>query len=79
MLRDFIARIRMVAVAFVAAALSVAPLSSCGVKGPLKLPPAPAAEPASAPAVGVPAPDAQPAPSAESPAAPAPKTPETRP
>jgi predicted small lipoprotein YifL len=78
MLRDFIARSRIVAVALVAAALILVPLASCGVKGPLKLPPAPAA----APTAGVPAPEAQPAqtaPSAESPATPAPKPPETRP
>ena len=54
MLRDFIARIRNVAVAIVAvAAVGIAPLSACGVKGPLKLPPAPAtgARPADSPAV----------------------------
>ena len=70
MLRDFIARIREVAIAFVAAAICVAPLSSCGVKGPLKLPPAPAAA-ASA--------EAPSAPSAEPPATPATKPPEIRP
>jgi predicted small lipoprotein YifL len=73
MLRDFIARFRMVAAAFVAAAVSIAPLSSCGVTGPLKPPPKPA--PVSAPE----AQPAQTAPSTESPAAPAPKPPETRP
>jgi predicted small lipoprotein YifL len=72
MLRDFIARFRMVAAAFVAAAVSVAPLGACGVKGPLKLPP-PAA------AAGAPAPAAQPAASTESPAASPPKAQETRP
>jgi len=40
MLRDFTAGIRNVVIA---AALAIAPLSACGVKGPLKLPPAPAA------------------------------------
>jgi predicted small lipoprotein YifL len=74
MLRDFIARIREVAIAVVAAAMCAAPLSSCGVKGPLKLPPAPAAVPGAA----APAPDAQPAPSTAPSATPATKPPEVR-
>jgi len=74
MLRDFIGRIREVAVAVVAAAMCVAPLSSCGVKGPLKLPPAPAAVPSAA----APAPEAQPAPSPAPPATSATKPPEVR-
>ena len=73
MLRDFIARFRMVAAAFVAAAVGLAPLSACGVKGPLKPPPAPAAT------AGASAPGAQPAASTESPAASPPKAQETRP
>jgi predicted small lipoprotein YifL len=57
MLRDFIAKIRRVAIGLaVAAALGVAPLTACGVKGPLKLPPPPS------PAAGMP--------SSEPPAAP---------
>ena len=72
MLRQFIVRIRQIAVAFVAAAACVGLLSSCGVKGPLKLPPPPAS------GAGVPAPDAPPAPSAEPAAAP-PKPAEPRP
>ena len=75
MLRDFIARIRVVAVAFVAVAAGLALLASCGVKGPLKLPPAPA----SAPATGAPAPEAQPAQTGPSDDSSAPKPPETRP
>ena len=71
MLRDFIARFRMVAAAFAAAAVGLATLSACGVKGPLKLPPAPAAAATS--------PGAQPAASTESPAASPPKAQETRP
>jgi predicted small lipoprotein YifL len=75
MLRDFIARIRVVAVALVAAAAGFALLASCGVKGPLKLPPASA----STPAAGVPAPEAQPAQTVPSGDTSAPKPPETRP
>ncbi len=46
MLRDFKAEIRSVAIAAATlAALGIAPLSACGVKGPLKLPPQPAATP----------------------------------
>jgi hypothetical protein len=74
MLRDFITRIRSVATAFaVAAAIGVAPLSACGVKGPLKLPPPPlpaAVAPSSEPPV---------APAAPPPAAPAPQPPERKP
>jgi len=72
MLREFSARVRMIAAAFVAAAVSLAPLGACGVKGPLKPPPASAAAGASTPG-------AQPAASTESPAASPPKTPETQP
>jgi predicted small lipoprotein YifL len=72
MLRDFIARFRMVAAAF-AAAVGLATLFACGVKGPLKPPPAPAA------AAATTSPDSRPASSIESPAASPPKTQETRP
>jgi hypothetical protein len=74
MLRDFIARIRSVATAFaVAAAIGVAPLSACGVKGPLK--------PAPAPSAAAVAPPSEPpaAPAAPPPAAPAPQPPERKP
>ena len=77
MLRQFIARFRNVAVVSVAAtALGIAPLTACGVKGPLKLPPptpaatgAGASSPATPPAAAT----------TEPPAASAPKAPETKP
>jgi len=50
MLRDFPASLRALARAVVlaaAVAIGAAPLAACGVKGPLKPPPAPAAAPAS--------------------------------
>ena len=71
MLRDFIAPSRMVAAVFVAGAVCLAPLSACGVKGPLKPPPKADAS--------APAPGSQPAPSTEPSAAPPPKAQETRP
>lgn len=72
MLRDFIARIRNVGVVIVTiAALGIAPLSACGVKGPLKLPAAPAA--------GAPAADSQPKPAPETFTEPAPQPPSTAP
>lgn len=72
MLRDFIAGIRNVGVAIVTvAAVGIAPLSACGVKGPLKLPAAPAA--------GAPAADSQPKPAPETFTEPAPQPPSTAP
>jgi predicted small lipoprotein YifL len=71
MLRDFIARFRMVATALAAAAVGLATLSACGVKGPLKPPPAPGAATATSP-------DSRPASSIESPAAFPQNTPEPR-
>ena len=80
MLRDFNARIRQVAIAVVAAAVCIVPLSSCGVKGPLKLPPPPAAAGVAADAASAGASaDVQPAPATETPAVSAPKPPEARP
>ena len=78
MLRQFIARFRNFAVVSVAAAtLVIAPLTACGVKGPLKLPPPPT--PAAAGA-GVSSPEAPPAAATtEPPAASAPKPAETKP
>jgi len=70
MLREFSARIRRAAIGLaVAAAIGVAPLAACGVKGPLKLPPPPAAE-AGAPSSEPPAAPAE---------APAPPLPERKP
>ena len=77
MLRQFIARLRNVAVVSVTATtLGVAPLVACGVKGPLKLPPpAPAAVGA-----GAPSPEARPpAATTDPPAASTPKPAETKP
>ena len=79
MLRQFIARFRNVAVVSVAAAaLGIATLTACGVKGPLKLPPpTPAATGAGA---GESSPATPPAAATtEPPAASAPKAPETKP
>jgi predicted small lipoprotein YifL len=74
MLRDFTARIRRHAIALaVAAAIGVAPLTACGVKGALNLPPPPS------PAAGAPAAES-PAASTTSPsAAPAAQPPERKP
>jgi len=74
MLRDFIARIRGVAIGFaVAAAISVTPLSACGVKGPLKPAPTPPS------AAVVPSSEPPAAPAAAPTAAPAPQPPERKP
>jgi len=74
MLREFSARIRRAAIGLaVAAAIGVAPLSACGVKGPLKLPPPPL------PAAVVPSSEPPVAPAAPPPAAPAPQPPERKP
>jgi len=65
MLRDFIVRIRRVAIGFaVAAAIGGVPLSACGVKGPLRLPtpPSPAASAPSTDSTEAPTPTAAPAP-----------------
>ena len=49
MVRDFLVRIRLAAIGFaVAVAIGAAPLTACGVKGPLKLP-SPASTTAGAP------------------------------
>jgi|KBSSwiStaDraftv2_1062776.scaffolds.fasta_scaffold82350_5 predicted small lipoprotein YifL len=68
MLRDFIAGVRNVVIA---GAIAIAPLSACGVKGPLKLPPAPAA--------GSKAPESPAAPAQETPADAVPQPPAARP
>jgi len=71
--------------AFVAAAVGLAPLGACGVKGPLRPPPpaaastsTPGAQPAASTEIPAPSTEA-PAPSPGSPAVSPPKTPETRP
>jgi predicted small lipoprotein YifL len=64
MLRDFSAHPRAVA----AALLSLA-LAACGIRGPLKLPPAPAATPAPAAATPAPQPAAAPTATPEAPPA----------
>jgi len=67
MVRDFIVRVRGAAIVFaVAAAIGVAPLAACGVKGPLKLPapasPATGAPSSEPPEAATPGPTASPAP-----------------
>jgi diaminopimelate decarboxylase len=83
MLRDYAALMRaLTAVTTLAVAVAV-PLTGCGIKGPLTLPPAPAAPTAAAPAVpAAPAtPAGSPTPAASSEAAPAtpPPLPATKP
>jgi predicted small lipoprotein YifL len=74
MVRDFIARIRHVAIgSAVVAAIGVVPLAACGVKGPLKLPSPPS------PAAGAPSSDPPEASPAAPTAAPAPQPPERKP
>jgi predicted small lipoprotein YifL len=74
MLREFSARIRRAAVGLaVAAAIGVAPLAACGVKGPLKLPPPPS------PVAGTPASEPPAAADAAPAATPAPPLPERKP
>jgi predicted small lipoprotein YifL len=74
MLRDFIARIHRAAIGLaVAAAISIAPLTACGVKGPLKLPPPPS------PAAGAPSSESPAAADAAPAAAPVPQPPEPKP
>ena len=82
MLRQFIARFRSIAVVCVAATtLAIASLTACGVKGPLKLPPAtPAATGTGAgTGAGGSTPEAQPAAATAASDESAPKTPETKP
>jgi predicted small lipoprotein YifL len=81
MLRQFIARFRNAAVVSVAAAtLGITSLAACGVKGPLKLPPASPATPTptGTDATGSAA-ETPPAATTEPLAPSAPKTPETKP
>jgi predicted small lipoprotein YifL len=74
MLRDFTARIRPLAIACaVAAAIGVAPLSACGVKGPLKLPTPPST------AAGAASSESPPASTAVPSEPPAPQPPERKP
>jgi predicted small lipoprotein YifL len=74
MVRDFFVRIRRVAIGLaMAAAIGVAPLCACGVKGPLKLPSPPS------PAAGAPSSDPPAASTAAPTAAPAPQLPERKP
>jgi predicted small lipoprotein YifL len=68
MLRDFSTHPRAVAAALLVASLSLA-LAACGIRGPLKLPPAPAATPAPAAATPAPQPAAAPTATPEAPPA----------
>jgi predicted small lipoprotein YifL len=68
MLRDFSTHPRAVAAALLVAFLSLA-LAACGIRGPLKLPPAPAATPAPAAVTPAPQPAAAPTATPEAPPA----------